>query len=425
MPRWSQLRLADVANMNFVPNLGSHKIEIIKLAFPKADEKLNWDGVAFMKMNNLRTIVINKGDFSDSPKHLSNSLKVLKWRGYPSQIFPFDFYPKEIAILWLPDSSISSLISFFQKQKASTIQEKFINFRVLNFSNCQHLKQIPDLSVAPHLEELSFCWCKNLTEVHKSVGLLNKLRMLDAKGCCKLRSFPDLMLPALQQLRVSSCSSLESFPEILGKMESLTKLELEYTPIKEFPPSIRYITRLERLELWHSKIVLLPSSIFLMKELKCLRIRNCDGLLLHSQEKVEEQISSVVFSNQQHFDFRNCNVSNEFLQRSVPWLVNVKELNLSSNSFTILPACIEGSGGDEEDDLRRNQQQQFEAQAMKRMILAFRVLMGPGTRLGTKFRFATSASRCWLQRGIGGARSSLRLLNWRRKGLQDNYGSRS
>ncbi|KAL1319067.1 hypothetical protein AAHE18_15G251100 [Arachis hypogaea] len=315
---------------------GSHKIEMIKLAFPKADEKLNWDGVAFMKMNNLRTIVINKGDFSDSPKHLPNSLKVLKWRGYPSQIFPFDFYPKEIAILWLPDSSISSLISFFQKQK------KFMNLRVLNFSNCQHLEQIPDLSVAPHLEELSFCWCKNLTEVHKSVGLLNKLRMLDAKGCCKLRSFPDLMLPSLEKLRLSSCSSLKSFPEILGKMESLTQLELEYTPIKEFPPSIRYITRLERLELWNSKIVLLPSSIFLMKELKCLRIRNCDGLLLHSQEKVEEQISSVVFSNQQHFDFRNCNVSNEFLQRSVPWLVNVKELNLSSNSFTILPACIEG-----------------------------------------------------------------------------------
>ncbi|XLR22673.1 hypothetical protein HN51_068919, partial [Arachis hypogaea] len=104
---------------------------------------------------------------------------------------------------------------------------EFMNLRVLNFSNCQHLEQIPDLSVAPHLEELSFCWCKNLTEVYKSVGLLNKLRMLDAKGCCKLRSFADLMLPALQQLRVSSCSSLESFPEILGKMESLTKLELE------------------------------------------------------------------------------------------------------------------------------------------------------------------------------------------------------
>ncbi|RYR03179.1 hypothetical protein Ahy_B06g082024 [Arachis hypogaea] len=235
----------------------------------------------------------------------------------------------------------SRIWNFEDAKRVLEQDKKFMNLRVLNFSNCQHLEQIPDLSVAPHLEELSFCWCKNLTEVHKSVGLLNKLRMLDAKGCCKLRSFPDLMLPALQQLRVSSCSSLESFPEILGKMESLTKLELEYTPIKEFPPSICYITRLERLELWHSKIVLLPT------------------------------------------------------------------------------------GGNEEDDLRRNQQQQFEAQAMKRMILAFRVLMGPGTRLGTKFRFATSASRCWLQRGIGGARSSLRLLNWRRKGLQDNYGSRS
>ncbi|MED6120236.1 hypothetical protein PIB30_019026 [Stylosanthes scabra] len=222
-------------------------------------------------------------------------------------------------------------------------EKKFMNLRVLNVSNCQFLEEIPDLSVAPHLEELSFCWCQNLIEVHKSVGFLTKLRVLDAKCCGKLSSFPDLMLPALEKLRLSSCSSLENFPEILGKMESLTKLELEYTPIKKFPPSIFYVTRLERLELWNSKIVLLPSSIFLMKELKCLKIRNCEGLQLDAQEKVEEEkINSIVFSNQQQFDFRKCNLSNEFLQSCVPWLVNVKELNLSSNSFTSLPACIEG-----------------------------------------------------------------------------------
>ncbi|RYR41553.1 hypothetical protein Ahy_A08g037948 [Arachis hypogaea] len=50
---------------------------------------------------------------------------------------------------------------------------------------------------------------------------------------------------------------------------------------------------------------------------------------------------------------------------------------------------------------------------------------GTRTTLGRKLRFATSASRCWLQHGMRGARSLLHLLIVHRKGLQDNYGSRS
>ena len=215
-----------------------------------------------------------------------------------------------------------------------------MNLRVLNFNYCQFIEQIPDVSVVPNLEELSFCWCKNLTEVHNSVGLLDKLRVLDAKCCKKLRSFPALMLPALEKLHLSCCSSLKSFPEILGKMENLTKLELDYTPIKEFPFSIRYLTRLERLVLQSARLVQLPSSIFVMTELKYLRIRHCDGLSLRTQHEGEKQVTSIVFSNQQNFDFSNCNASNEFLQIGFPWFVNVKVLNLSSNNFTILLACI-------------------------------------------------------------------------------------
>ena len=219
-----------------------------------------------------------------------------------------------------------------------------MNLRILNFDWCQSIEQIPDVSVAVNLEELSFCKCKNLNEVHKSVGFLDKLRMLDAHGCRKLRSFPALMLPSLEELYLSECSSLESFPKILGKMENLTNLELDETPIKEFPFSIRYLTRLQRLVLrcFQNGIVLLPSTIFVLTELKYLGIQYCEGLLLHIQDNCEEQVSSIVFSNQRHFNLSSCNASDEFLQVGVPWFANVEKLDLSWNTFTILPASIKG-----------------------------------------------------------------------------------
>ena len=213
-----------------------------------------------------------------------------------------------------------------------------MNLRVLNFDYCEFLEQIPDVSIVPNLEELSFCGCQNLIEVHESVGLLNKLRILDAYGCCELRSFPALMLPSLEELYLSYCLSLESFPEILGKMESLTKLELENTPIKEFPFSIRYLTRLQTIILRYFGKVQLPSSIFMFTELKHLRIQYCDGLcILHEGE---EHVSSMVSLNLQHFYFPSCNASDKFLSTGFPWFANVKELDLSSNNFIIIPESI-------------------------------------------------------------------------------------
>jgi hypothetical protein len=53
--------------------------------------------------------------------------------------------------------------------------------RVLNFYDCEFITDIPDVSGAPNLEELSFGDCKNLIKIHESVGFLNKLKMLNAE----------------------------------------------------------------------------------------------------------------------------------------------------------------------------------------------------------------------------------------------------
>jgi len=78
--------------------------------FPSFEEvEIEWDGDAFKKMKNLRTLIIRNGHFSTGPKHLPNSLRVMEWWRYPSQNFPQDFHPKKLSIFKLPYCEFTSL----------------------------------------------------------------------------------------------------------------------------------------------------------------------------------------------------------------------------------------------------------------------------------------------------------------------------
>ncbi|RDX98506.1 Disease resistance-like protein CSA1, partial [Mucuna pruriens] len=311
-------------------NTGTWKIQSIILDFSKPEEVVQWDGMAFMKMTNLRTLIIRKECFSKGPKKLPNSLRVLEWWGYPSESLPSDFQPEKLAILKLPYSCFMSLEL-----------PKYLDMRVLNFDKCEFITQIPELSGAPNLKELSFVFCENLVEIHESVGFLDKLEILNFEGCSKLWTLPPIKLTSLESINLSYCSSLVSFPEILGKMENITHLSLEYTAISKLPYSITNLVRLQRLELRNCGMVQLPSSIATLPELEVLSIWQCERLQLSKQDKdVEKESLMVSSSNVKHIDFSSCNVSDEFIEIGLPWFANVKELDLSTNTFTILPSCI-------------------------------------------------------------------------------------
>jgi Leucine-rich repeat (LRR) protein len=119
----------------------------------------------------------------------------------------------------------------------------------LNFDEANSLTDIPDVSSLLNLEEFSFKNCKNLITIHKSVGLLDKLKVLKARGCINLRRFPPIKLMSLENLNLSICLNLKSFPEILGKMENITRLVLTDTPIIELPCSFQNLSHLQGLEL--------------------------------------------------------------------------------------------------------------------------------------------------------------------------------
>ena len=77
--------------------------------------------------------------------------------------------------------------------------QKFVNLTSLNLSMCDSLTEIPDVSCLSKLEKLSFARCRNLFTIHHSVGLLEKLKILDAEGCRELKSFPPLKLTSLER----------------------------------------------------------------------------------------------------------------------------------------------------------------------------------------------------------------------------------
>ncbi|KEH26886.1 putative TIR domain, winged helix-turn-helix DNA-binding domain-containing protein [Medicago truncatula] len=266
-------------------NTGTSKIEII---CPSSRIEVEWDEEAFKKMENLRTLIIMDGQFTESPKNLPNSLRILEHHLYPSWGLPSQFYPRKLAICKIPSYSTSfAWDDFFKK--------KFKNIRVLSFDHHKSLTRIPDISGLVNLEELSFQDCVNLITVDDSVGFLGNLKTLRAMRCIKLRSIPPLKLASLEELDLSQCSCLESFPPVVdGLVDKLKTMTVRSCVKLRSIPTLK-LTSLEELDL--SNCFSLESfplvvdgflgklKILLVKY--CRNLRSIPPLRLDSLEKLD------------------------------------------------------------------------------------------------------------------------------------------
>ena len=211
---------------------------------------------------------------------------------------------------------------------------QFINLSVLNFDKSQSIERIPDVSVLPNLIELSCSDCENLVELHESVGFLSKLQTLNLRGCQRLSTIPPLKLSSLEVLFLSNCYRLQHFPEILGEMENITRLGIEYTPIKELPASIVWLTQLRNLVMRESGMLRLSSSIITLPQLSRVNFDGSEGLQFPELDRSEDSsnVSSVIISN--------CNVTDESLPKAIACFRNVHYLDLSGNNFKFIPESI-------------------------------------------------------------------------------------
>jgi hypothetical protein len=246
----------------------------------------------------------------------------------------------------------------------------------MNFSYCEFLEMIPDVSNIPNLEDLNLEGCTNLVEVHKSVGFLDKLVILNLDFCRSLNSFPScLQSSSLEYLGLHFCSKLNYFPEIECKMERLREISLT-TSIKELPSSFWFASLLESLDLRGSiNLTNLSSRIYQLEHLESLTLNNCFKLVKFPEKmgdnkesmpsivsKKESEISSclelpplppptnssvsndgcssVVFPALITLNLENCVLSESNIFKIFNCSSTLRDLNLTGSDIVTIPACI-------------------------------------------------------------------------------------
>ncbi|XLU58851.1 hypothetical protein S245_053499 [Arachis hypogaea] len=222
-------------------------------------------------MNRLRILIINNMHVTDDIQYLPDNLRLINWPRYPSSTLPPNFYPRRLVCLNMSHSRLKHL------WKGVKI---FRDLKLVSFSSCEHLKEIPDFSMVPNLESLSLDNCRSLIKVHESVGTLDKLVTLNLLFCSNLKTFPSrFMLKSLRTLLLTGCSKLKKFPEIVGNMEHLEEILLQGTAIKELPQSIEYLSGLKSLFLESCQsLEHLPSSLQKLQNLTILDLSGCSKL---------------------------------------------------------------------------------------------------------------------------------------------------
>ncbi|KAG6675556.1 hypothetical protein I3842_15G109000 [Carya illinoinensis] len=312
-------------------NTGTNQIEGILIDLPKTDI-ICLSSEAFMKMKNLRYFINHNARFSGSPNYLSNELRVLNWVEYPSQSLPYNFHGRKLVDLRISDSLFKELGVGFQN---------FQNLARMHFSRCEFLTTIPDLSQIPNLEWLDVAACKNLVEVHASVGSLDKLEHLSFTRCTKLTSLPTkLKFRYLKYLRFDGCLSLQNFPEIEFERECLRHLSLANTDIKELPLSIGHLSGLEVLHLRGCKnLVHLPPGILRFRHLKDLSLVGCSKVVF-IPNILKDDCCSIDLPMLERLYLANCHLPDPDILMRLNRYFTLVYLNLSGSDIIRLPESI-------------------------------------------------------------------------------------
>ncbi|KAG7944402.1 hypothetical protein I3843_15G099900 [Carya illinoinensis] len=308
---------------------GTNKVAGMIIEMPEGEDVvISLDPEAFVQMKRLRVLINCNASFPSGPNYLSNELRVLDWYKYPLQSLPPNFHGNKLIIFKIRGNFIREL-SFI----------KFKNLTIMEFSECNFLTKVPDVTSIPNMKELIAPRCRSLVEVHDYVGSLENLCQLDFSGCSNLRIFSaSLKLRSLCTLYLNHCPAF-----------SLTTLALSGTVVEELPLSIGNLTRLDEVVLslifgdcknlvrkmgYDGKFILAIGSTTIEDEISS----NEEQL----QELVPPTNSSNGSSAFQVLNRQNCFQSKSNFFSISSFFTTLTFLNLSRSKFVSLPTSIKG-----------------------------------------------------------------------------------
>ncbi|XP_050108507.1 TMV resistance protein N-like [Malus sylvestris] len=324
----SRLWLPDDIFHIFTTNTGTRAIEGIVLQLPEIEE-VHWSCEAFSNMHGLRFLEFDNLIISSRPKFLPCSLRIMVWSYYPSKSLPPSFHLRFLTELRMRHSKLVRLWDG---------KENFPKLKCIDLSYSNKLIRTPDFTGLQNLEELDLGDCTKLVEIHPSIAVLKKLKVLNLRDCESIQSLPsEVEMDALEYLNLFGCSKMKNIPEFSNQMKCLSTLFIRGTAIEKLPSSIEHLVGLTRLSMNKCRRELFVD----MKNLKSLSLCGplakarddgpCWGLVLSSLYPLRCLENLVL-----HY----CDLGEGDIPDDIGCLSSLKELDLSGNNFVTLPASI-------------------------------------------------------------------------------------
>ncbi|KAG5547239.1 hypothetical protein RHGRI_013045 [Rhododendron griersonianum] len=245
------------------------------------------------------------GSYQNFPKEL----RWLVWHGFPFESIPSYFTLETLVALEMPHSRLKNFLE-------GTMFLELL--KILNLSHSHNLAKTPDFIVLPNLERLVLEDCTRLVEIHESVGLLERLVLLNLKDCSNLRKLPRSigMLKSLGTLDISGCLNLQNSPSEMGNMDSVAVLRAEDVAVTTQSPS-----KIQNVKAWYLFIWLSPLKL---------------------KKNIETSWAASLPRSLVKLSLERCNLSDNAFPTDLSSLSSLQKLDLSYNPITSLPDCVKG-----------------------------------------------------------------------------------
>ncbi|KAH9726243.1 ADP-ribosyl cyclase/cyclic ADP-ribose hydrolase [Citrus sinensis] len=313
---------ADIHHM-LTRNTGTKTVEVIKLEnfTEEAEMHFSTSSNSFLKMINLRMLLIRNLQLPEGLEYLSNELRLLERHGYPLRSLPSNFQPDKIVELNMRYSRIEQMWCGIKAPRSRSATTTPVRSRSVTTTLARSRTVTNDLPGYDSEFSEIMTSMEHLLELHLegtairglpvSIEHLTGLVLLNLRDCKNLETLPSTIdgLKSLRNLYLSGCSKLKSMPGNFGKVESLEVLDL--SGCKGPPLSSS----------WY-----LPFLISLM--------RRCSDPMALGFPSLSGLCSL------RKLDLSDSNLGEGAIPNDIGNLCSLKELYLSKNSFITLPASI-------------------------------------------------------------------------------------